>query len=165
MRFESTRFGVIEVAEDEIVHFCHGIPGFETCRKYVLMQGDGRSPFRFLQSLDDPHLTFVVTDPLWFRPDYRVGVRQADLDKIGVTAGDQVAVYVVVTVPSKPQEMTANLLAPILINTRTREAIQHVQSDGGYQTRHRILDELARCEKLPKTGIPAGTGVPLQQVS
>jgi len=161
MEFQSTRFGVIEVAEDEIIHFPQGIPGFEECRRFTLIVASESSPFRFLQSLDDPDLTFVVTDPLWFRPDYRVRVRREDLEKIGAAGVDEVAVYVIVTVPQNPQDMTANLLAPLLINTRTREGVQHVQSDSPYQTRHRIRDELARCATL---SCHEAAGAPLQQV-
>jgi len=164
MKFESTRFGVIDVAEDEVVYFRHGIPGFEDCRRFTLIATDGSSPFRFLQSLDDPDLTFIVTEPLWFRPDYRVQVREEDLKKIGAGSAGDVAVYVVVTVPRNPEEMTANLLAPILINTRTREAMQHVQAEGPYRTRHRIRDELARCESPGRPGFEASEGVLLQQV-
>lgn len=164
MRFESTRFGVIEVGEDEVVHFRRGIPGFENFHRYVLLSTGGPSPFRFLQSLDDPDLTFVVTDPLWFRPDYRVRVRKEDLEQIGAAAEDEVAVYVIVTVPERPEEMTANLLAPILINTRTREAMQHVQSDVPYRIRHRIQDELARREQLEREAAAAGGKAPLKQV-
>ncbi len=93
-------------------------------------------------------MAFIVTDPLWLRPDYKVWVRDEDLDKIEAADDDAVAIYVIVTVPKDPQEMTVNLMAPLLINSRTRLGLQHVQVDVPYQIRHRIRDELARRERL-----------------
>ena len=148
MRFESTRFGVIEVDPGDVIHFKYGILGFEEYRNYALIRQDPSHPFCFLQSLDDPDLTFVVTDPLWLRPDYKVRVHEEDLEKIEVQEDDRVAVYSIVTVPKDPQEMTVNLMAPILVNTRTRLALQHVQSDVPYQIRHRVKDELERRRRL-----------------
>lgn len=148
MKVESTRFGTLEVSEEAIIRFEQGLLGFEGYRQYALIRHDPASPFSFLQSLDDPDLTFVVVDPLWLRPDYKVRVREADLAKIDLQPDDDLAVFAIVTVPKDAQEMTANLMAPLLINGRTRQAVQHVQSDGPYQIRHRIRDELARRERL-----------------
>lgn len=148
MRVESTRFGTIEVSAEDVIRFEQGLLGFEGYHEYVLIQQDPSSPFSFLQSLDDPDLTFVVVDPLWLRPDYRVRVREEDLARLDLQPEDDVTVLAIVTVPKDPKAMTANLMAPLLINGRTRQAMQHVQSDGPYQIRHRIQDELARRRRL-----------------
>lgn len=148
MKVTSTRFGQIEVGPEEVVRFNHGILGFEERREYILIRQDPESPFCFLQSVDDPDLAFVVTDPLWLRPDYKVWVRDEDLAKIEATDGDAVAIYAIVTVPKDPQEMTVNLMAPLLINSRTRLGLQHVQVDSPYQVRHRVKDELERRRRL-----------------
>lgn len=148
MKVTSTRFGEIEVDPGEVVRFNHGILGFENCRDYVLIRQDSESPFCFLQSVEDPDLAFIVTDPLWLRPDYKVWVRDEDLDKIEAADDDAVAIYVIVTVPKDPQEMTVNLMAPLLINSRTRLGLQHVQVDVPYQVRHKVKDELERRQRL-----------------
>lgn len=179
MKVTSTRFGEIEVGPDDVIHFSQGILGFEALRDYALIMQDRANPFFFMQSLDDPDLTFVVIDPLWVRPDYKVRVREEDLEKIDAQEDDAVAVYAIVTVPKDPQEMTVNLVAPLLINSRTRLGLQHVQSDAPYQIRHRIQDELARRRQLEQkrqgegaahAGLPEsvsgeqGQAVPLQKV-
>src|SRR5690606_26559692 len=76
MLVETARFGSIEVDEERIIHFAKGVPGFEHVRQFVLVTPNEESPFSILQSVDEPGLAFVVTSPLWFRPDYRVEARR-----------------------------------------------------------------------------------------
>lgn len=158
MKVVSTRFGEINVEPGEVIYFHHGLLGFEERREYILIRQDPESPFCFLQSVDDPDLAFVVTDPLWLRPDYKVWVRDDDLAKIEASDGDAVAIYAIVTVPKDPQEMTVNLMAPLLINSRTRLGLQHVQVDSPYQVRHRVKDELERRRRLEEQAAKGEAG-------
>ena len=72
MKVYTTRFGEIEIADETIIAFPNGILGFPEQTNYALINTDDNSPLKWLQSLDDPALAFVVTNPNLFKPDYMI---------------------------------------------------------------------------------------------
>jgi flagellar assembly factor FliW len=138
---ETTRFGALEVLEDEILEFPSGILGFEEYKGYVILEIRKDGLFRCLQSTDDPDVAFVIIEPAVFWPDYQVQVEAEALAEIGpIDDPGGVAIYAIVTVPRDVAKMTANLQAPLMINRKTRRGKQVVLTDGNYYTRHPILE-------------------------
>ncbi|NMB25630.1 MAG: flagellar assembly protein FliW [Firmicutes bacterium] len=142
MRVVTSRFGELEVQESDIITFPRGILGFESIKRYILL-GDGE-PFGFLQSLDEPDLTFVVIDPRVLVHDYRVDVPRVEAEEIGIRGQEETAILAIVTIPEDPDKMTANLQAPLLINCVNRQAKQLVLGEGDYNIRHPILATVDR---------------------
>lgn len=142
MRVHTTRFGEIEVSTGEIITFPQGILGFEAIKRYVLL--GGQKPFSFLQSVDDPDLTFVVMDPLVVRPDYRVEVPASEVKDLGITEASQAIILAIVTVPEDLRQMTVNLQAPLIINSKNRLAKQIVLRDQAYPMRQKVLQVKAK---------------------
>ncbi|MFS8544165.1 MAG: flagellar assembly protein FliW [Limnochordales bacterium] len=143
MRLHSPRFGEIEVREDDIIHFPSGILGFEDVRRYLLLEHSEGGVFHILQGVDDPAVAFVLIDPRTFRPDYQVAVAPEAIKDLKLEDGEEAVVLAIVTVPpGKPEAMTANLQAPIVINANKRLGCQVVLPDGPYGLRHPILAEL-----------------------
>lgn len=131
IRFESARFGSIEVPEDSVLTFSDGLLGFAGARRFVVIPHGTGTPFAWLQSVDRPALAFLLLPGAAF-PDYSRAV-PSDV------RGDS-EVWVIVTVPGgKPQEMTANLLGPLVIDEKTRRGRQVILSDDRYSTRHRVF--------------------------
>lgn len=126
------------MAEDRLVHFPQGLPGFPHCRRFVLL-GERGGPFLWLQSTDDPQVALPVTDPFSLVPDYEVPLEEDDVELLGVERLQEVAVLVVVTVRSEPLRATANLAAPILVNTTKRVGRQKVLAEERYSIRHPLL--------------------------
>ncbi|NMB17219.1 MAG: flagellar assembly protein FliW [Firmicutes bacterium] len=149
---ETTRFGTLELLEDEILEFPSGILGFEEYKGYVILEIRKDGMFRCLQSTDDPDIAFVIIEPAVFWPDYQVQVEADVLAELGAIEdpGD-VVIYAIVTVPRDVTQMTANLQAPVVINRKTRRGKQVVLTDGKYHTRHPILAQRAGQEQR-KTG-------------
>jgi flagellar assembly factor FliW len=85
-------------------------------------------------SLDVPELSFVVCDPTALWPGYAADVPATP----GCTREDQAALAIV-TVPENAADMTANLMAPLLLDSRTRTGRQTVLDTGRYSTRHHLL--------------------------
>jgi len=162
MIIQTDRFGELHVNEDVLIHFPEGILGFESLRKFLLVAREHDSGFAFLQSAERPDLAFVVTDPLGFRPDYRPMLADADRAVLEWDGKAPLQVLVIVTVPEDVRETTANLLAPVVINVEKRIGRQVVQVDTTFSTRHRILDELARAQRLIE---PAAASCPVTIVS
>jgi len=58
-------------------------------------------------------------------------------------------VFAVITIPpNNARGMTANLLAPLVINPVTREGKQVIVLDEGFTTRHSVLEEIERMRTL-----------------
>lgn len=162
MIIQTDRFGELDVNEDVLIHFPEGILGFESLRKFLLVAREHDSGFAFLQSAEQPDLAFVVTDPLGFRPDYRPVLAEADRAMLEWDGKAPLQVLAILTVPEDVRDITANLLAPVVIHVEKRIGRQVVQENTTYSTRHRILDELARAQRLIE---PAAVSCPITIVS
>ena len=65
-----TRFGEMEINENDIIKFPNGIYGFEDTKEYVILKMEKDSPFIWMQSIKDDDLAFVLIDPRIFTNDY-----------------------------------------------------------------------------------------------
>lgn len=141
MVIESTRLGQLEVSEEEILKFPKGLPGFpnETVFAYIPYSPD--SPLAFLQSVGEPNLTFLIVEPFAFFSDYQFELDDSYTQELGLAGESPVEVFNIVTVPDKTEEMTANLIAPIVVNWQTRTAMQIVLEKSAYTTRHRLFPQ------------------------
>jgi len=146
LKIETTRFGQIRIQTDKIINMPLGVPGFPDQRQFVILEHRQDSPFHWYQSVDEPALAFVITDPFLFKPDYRVDIPKV-LTELGWdpdTQLDQLQLYVIVNIPKgRPDQMTANLMGPILVNQLTREAVQVVLTDGKYSHKIPLMTEEA----------------------
>lgn len=138
----TARFGEIEIADDRVIHFVEPVLGFEESHRYVLLDHADDSPFKWLQSADDPELAFVVTSPKLFGLDYEFTLSDDMVGQLSLTAAEDALVLTIVNVPQEdPGKMTANLLGPVVINQNTRQARQVVLSDTNYSTKTRLIPD------------------------
>ncbi|MDD9951262.1 MAG: flagellar assembly protein FliW [Zetaproteobacteria bacterium] len=144
---ETTRFGKIEVEDQEMINLPQGLVGFPELKKYILLNHDQESPFKWLQSLDDGAIAFVIINPLLFRPDYAVEVSESEISELEIKSEEDAVISVIVTMPSNPQNMTANLKAPLVFNLQNRRGKQIILSNSSYATKHNIMDELKEFTK------------------
>jgi flagellar assembly factor FliW len=142
LKIATSRFGEIEIDKESIVRMPEGMLGFGEIKDYVLIQHNEGSPFLWYQAVDDPTVAFVVVDPFTFFPDYEVLLSKGDLDVLEARDLGSLAVFAVVVIPENPEEMTANLRGPIVINTDNKIARQVVLTDGRYSPQHSIMEEM-----------------------
>lgn len=141
-RVNTVRFGEIEVEEDKIVHFENGIPAFEEEHEFLIIPYDEESPYVFLQSLSTPDLAFLMTIPFVFFPDYEFEIDDETLARLGIRDQEELLIYALLTLPGgKVGDMTANLMAPVVINTTNMQARQVVLDRSRYTTKHRLFPE------------------------
>jgi len=138
---ETRDFGRRAVPEDHFINFPFGLPGFPETTRYALLECAGLKPFLCLQCLDQADLAFAVIDPMTLVPDYQVGpVNSTILKELDTENLRDLQTLVIVTIPpGKPQEIVANLMAPLLINPRRRLAKQVVLESSKYSTRYRVF--------------------------
>lgn len=137
MDVRTTRFGVIQIAEDRVITFPKGLLGFPRHTRYCLLEPGQDACFFWLQSLDEPSLAFVVTDPSLFVPDYTVPLRPEQSQELQLTNPDDAQVFVVVN--KVRDELTGNLQGPLVINTLSRIGEQMVLAEKRWTTRHPLL--------------------------
>jgi flagellar assembly factor FliW len=146
MQLETTRFGTLDIDPSKTLTFSDGLPGFEDHHLFTLVPhhnadtGKG-SPFVWLQSLEDSNLAFLLMEPHQIFPDYAPRIPRADLESL--TLSDEAVtprLYALLTIPNgDPCGITANLMAPVLINGRDRVAKQVVLNTDQYGLRHRLI--------------------------
>jgi flagellar assembly factor FliW len=149
---QSAKLGPVEIENEKLIAFPEGIPGFPAVRQYVLLEYDKGHPFFWLHAVEDPELAFVVTDPLIFKPDYRPALTPEELKELEIDQLDSVVVLTILTIPhDDPLKLTANLLGPLVINTKTKRGKQFVLSDQNYS--HREPLPTAQLLNAPAPGI------------
>ncbi len=135
----SSRFGTLEINDDSVLTFPSGLLGFPESRRYVILDHDTEAPFKWLQSLDEPALAFVIIDPDLLLADYHIQVPDDALAEVQGNEESDLATAVILTIPSEdPGRMTANLRGPLLMNQRTKLCKQLVLSDE-FPTRHPLF--------------------------
>ncbi len=154
---QTTRFGQIEVKEEEAITMDGGLLGFAGLTRFVLINNPEQAPFLWLQCLDDGSLAFVVTDPFVFFPGYKIYVKKEDLEPLGLSKIDEATILTIVTIPINPHDITANLRGPLVFNVDERIGKQIVLVDDRYHTKHFLLHDIP--EELgggPDTQAPEG---------
>ncbi len=97
MKINTSRFGEIEVNENDLINMPEGLIGFPELTHFILLDHDIDSPFRWLQSTNDPEMAFVVLSPLSFRPDYLVEVGEEEIGSLKLASAEQAVISVIVS--------------------------------------------------------------------
>ena len=135
MKIKTTRFGTISIKEEKIIKMPFGMLGFPDKKRFIILQHQENSPFFWYQSIDDPGLAFVITNPFLFIPDYNIDLEAILKEMSWNGNGDKsyLELFVVVNVPrGMPHKMTGNFIGPVLVNSKSYEAVQMVISNSPY---------------------------------
>ena len=122
-----TKIGTLQIQEEDIIQFPTGILGFADIHRYVLVEQE-ESFFSFLQSVDE----------------YSVKLNEEQIELLQFDSPEDGKVYAIVTVPENVAEMTVNLQAPVVINSKKRLGAQIVITDSAYHTKHNVLAEMQK---------------------
>ena len=141
MIIETKNFGEITIDEDSIITFEKGIPGFEQRTKFILIV-EQDCPCCWMQSIEEPNLAFFLIDPLSFCPEYGPDVDDKYIEMLGEPVIDDLVLYAIVVIPDDIKNMTANLKAPVIINTKTRKGMQVYLEKSNYLMKYNIYDKL-----------------------
>jgi len=141
MIIQSTRFGELEISEDDIIKFPEGLCGFPYENSFILISHQPDSPFIFMQSVSEPDLTFVMLETFKLSKEYEFTLNDQVVQELNLSTNNPPQIYNIVTTPQKIDEMTVNLLAPIVIDVNHRIAKQVVLENVPYKVRHRLFIE------------------------
>lgn len=132
---QSERFGTIEMASEEVIHFPAGVVGFPAEREFVLVRHGEASVVAWLQSVKTPGLALPVVSAHSLAPDYPDVALEALAERAGLGSNpDELAIVVVLCAP-RGLPATVNLLAPIVVNAATRKGAQIFLEGSSFSTR------------------------------
>jgi len=142
---ESRRIGRVEFDESRVIQFADDILGFPKLTQYILCNdpADETMPFKWLVSVENPELMFLVTDPGLFFSDFVFDLSEEDQKILGLSSVEDVSVIAIITVPGDSRLMTANLRGPLVVNWKTMRAKQIVLKNSAYETKHFLFPHLA----------------------
>jgi flagellar assembly factor FliW len=143
-------FGELKIDPEDIYDFANGIPGFEEHQRFIIIQPDPDMQFCYIQSVEESKLAFLVCNPFLFYVNYDFQLTETNQQELNIEAEEDVAVWSVVTVDRSSNEITLNLLAPIVVNIRSKRGKQIILHESNYQIKHNL--------SLPSSGNTTNVG-------
>lgn len=131
MKKINTRFGEVEYDPENLLHFPTGMIGLPNLHHFIVMPNKKQGPLFWIQSVDEPDIAFVLTDPTNFFLDYNLTPEEFERQTLHLAENDEYFILSVVTVPSD-QSITLNLAAPILFAPKSNRAIQVILENTNY---------------------------------
>lgn len=148
MKLKSKPFGEIDIEDRQIIEFPEGLLGFQEYQKFALIEEKEDSPFKWLQSMEEESLAFVVMQPELFTRNYKPILSEEEIQEIGIPSIDSAILFTIISIPhDNPNGMTANLQGPILINGEKRIAKQFISKNESHNVRSKILELIEEMNK------------------
>ncbi len=142
MLIVTTRFGQVEIEEQDSLSFPEGVLGFQSLKKFVILNDPTDDIFAWLQSCEAPEIAFPVLEPELFASNFNVQLSKADYEHLKMTEMKGAKIFCIVTIPDDPTKMTANMKAPVIINLSQKIARQCVLQDNSLAILEPIFSKL-----------------------
>lgn len=140
---ETKYFGTLPYAEESVFEFPHGLPAFDDEKAFVFIETAESAPLVFLQSFSRVNLCFLAFPIQVVDGDYQLAIAPEDLAELDLETARQPllgAEVVVLALISLHDGFlaTANLMAPVVLNVKTRRGLQAIRRDRLYSHRHPV---------------------------
>lgn len=132
------RFGDFVYRDTDVIEFPWGMPGFRDLHRWLFLTLDSQPSFVWLQSLDDVYVALPTANPWMIFENYDPVVPAGAFAALGIQNADDFTYLCTVTVGPGANHMTMNLASPIVVNLRTREAVQVTLETGNYSDQEPI---------------------------
>ncbi len=138
MVIESKNLGAIEYNVEDVIKFEKGLLGFEDETEFVIIRNN-ETEFYYLQSVKNEFTTFILVDLKDVMSNYDPKVEMDFIKDLG-EIDHNLQVFNICNVKENLEELTVNLLGPIVINMDTKKGKQVVVSnDEGYSVKHKLF--------------------------
>lgn len=142
MKLNTVRFGEIEIEEDRIFNFAMPIIGFDMLHKFIILDPNKETLFKWLQSVEDPTLAFPIISVSALDLDYTIDLPDSVVEVLNITNVESLLVMNITSIPQdNPKGTTINLLAPLIFNLDNQTAAQIVLSGSGYDISYPMFKE------------------------
>ena len=142
MKLNTARFGEIEIEEDRIFNFVMPIIGFDMLHKFIILDPNKDTLFKWLQSIEDPALAFPIISVSALNLDYTIDLPDNIVETLDIKNVESLLVMNITSIPQdNPKGTTINLLAPLIFNLDNQNAAQVVLSGSGYDISYPMFKE------------------------
>lgn len=137
----ATPLGASDVATPagHAIAFPSGLPGFESCRAFVLKAPADAGPLQCLESVDGAPARFLAIDPRLVLSGYRCALSDADRHALG-SRDDEGLLWLALVAVDVDGTIAVNLRAPVVIDPRTMRGRQVVPHACVYPLRHVLIE-------------------------
>jgi flagellar assembly factor FliW len=131
--------GPRQVPVASVFRFVSPLLGFDHLERFITFQTQ-EGPLHWLQSVEDPQVSFCLMAPFAAGIDVDMEISAADAVDIGSINEDEIEVYTVLVLEKDPSKIRTNLRAPILVCRRTGLAKQLVLSNNKLPIQFHLAD-------------------------
>lgn len=157
MNVQTSRFGKIEIKDNEVITFSDGILGFESEKEFCVIDPNDQTLILWLQSTKNPEIAFPIIEPQIISPTTSIELLPNDLAKVKLESTSHASVYNILTIPGDISEISANLKAPIVINPDQNIGQQIVLQDNKLDLKHNVFKQLRAAITSMKTSSDKST--------
>ncbi len=149
-QIKTKHLGPINYDDSSVLNFPAGLPGFEDQNQFVMVERKESAPVVFLQSMKTKSLCFLAAPVNVIDSKYELSITRDDLKVLGLEGpgpfqpGTGVMCLVILAAPQNGP-LTANLLAPVVVDVRTRRAVQAVRIDSRYSHQFPLAARQSAC--------------------
>jgi len=138
MKIQTKYHGEVVIQQEDLLTFPKGIPAFEDENEFTILPLQEGTPFSILQSTKTPNLAFIIGDVFLLFPTYEIELPQNAIDELQLHEAKDAIVYCMMTITEDFYQSTANLQAPLIINSAKKIGKQVVLNHPTYKTKHSI---------------------------
>jgi flagellar assembly factor FliW len=152
----TTRFGLIQASETDLIRIPEGLVGFRQFTQYVQMPDPEVTGLSWLQSVTAPELAFGLVAPPLVVSDYRIELRPGDRAALELDDERSALVFVILN-RSEGGGLTVNLQGPLVFNPVRRLGRQLVLTSSRYAVRYPVEGQAPAPTLLPGPSILRAT--------
>ena len=130
--------------DEDVILFEEGLIGFPSAKRFILIESESLSPFRVFKCVDNPSIGFLVLDPRMVIKSYERSIPQEAWRSLDVVEKSDRLSLVISIIGKNPEESTANLQAPLLINHRKMLGKQLILTSARYSVTQQLVPSLRR---------------------
>ena len=140
MNIVTTRFGLIQASESELIRIPEGLVGFRSFTQFVQLADPVVAGLSWLQSVTAPDLAFGLIAPPLAVSDYRIELRPGDRTALELDEERSALVYVILN-RGEGGGLTVNLQGPLVFNLARRLGRQMVLTSSRYAVRYPLAGQ------------------------
>lgn len=135
MKFQSSRFGEMEVDETTLIQLPSGMVGFPDDTRFVWIAHRNSSDIVWLQSTQTKELAFPLINAANIAAGYPDVPVEKMAEQVGLEFEDPAVLALMVVLSASAQGgPMVNLMAPVVINSKTRLGAQIVLTNSRFTT-------------------------------
>lgn len=138
----TTPYGEIELQDDKLISFSHGLVGFNNCTVFGLAEHPAakNTPILILQCVNEPSVSFSVVNSASLNYDYSEKDINEALKSADINADDACIMFILRILEKEDgtRVITANVKAPIILDVREKIARQVILNNKDLSTQFEI---------------------------